>query len=242
MSQRPFLPGSKRATAPVPTLRTLSRRTQLKRFFITGLVILVPVTITIYVLRAIFNWMDGIFAPLVHGFLRIWFPEVRVPGLGLVLTVLVVLTLGWLSTQVAGRRLIRGMESALGRVPLARSVYGASKGILEAISAEKGEAFKQVVLIEYPKTNLFALAFVTGNARWGGLDPRLDDLLLVFVPTSPNPTSGFLLLVPQEEAIELSISVKEGIRMVVSGGVLLTSPPEAMASALHDAAEDEHVG
>lgn len=205
--------------------RTVPLKTRLKRFFITGLVILVPVTMAIFVLRLIFNYMDGIFAPLVNRFLRFWFPIEHVPGVGLVMTILVVLLLGWLSTRVAGRRIIRAMEDGLGRIPVAGAVYGATKGVLEAISAERGEAFKRVVLIEYPKQNLFALAFVTGNAHWGGVDERLDDVLLVFVPTTPNPTSGFLLLVPREEAIPLPIPVEEGIRLVISGGVLRPSLP-----------------
>ncbi|MGH9381552.1 MAG: DUF502 domain-containing protein [Thermoanaerobaculia bacterium] len=210
-------------TAPPHPPRAVPRRTLLKRFFLTGLVILVPVTLTLFILRAIFNYMDGIFAPVVNRFVQLWFPIDHVPGLGLVMTLLVVLLLGWLSTRVAGRRLIRAMEAALGRVPIAGSVYGAAKGVLEAISAEKGEAFKRVVLVEYPKSNVFAIAFVTGSARWPRVDERLEDALLVFLPTTPNPTSGFLLLVPRSEAIPLPIPVEEGIRMVISGGVL--TPP-----------------
>jgi uncharacterized membrane protein len=149
------------------------------------------------------------------------------------MTISVVLLLGWLSTRVAGRRIIRAMENGLSRVPVAGAVYGATKGVLEAISAEKGEAFKRVVLIEYPKKDLFSLAFVTGNTSWGELDERLQDALLVFVPTTPNPTSGFLLLVPRDDAIPLPIPVEEGIRMVISGGVLTPSlpPPIAVAAA-----------
>lgn len=214
--------------------RTVPLKTRLKRFFITGLVILVPVTLSFFVLRAIFNYMDGIFAPLVNRFLRFWFPIDHVPGVGLVMTILVVLLLGWLSTRVAGRRIIRAMEDGLGRIPVAGAVYGATKGVLEAISAEKSEAFKRVVLIEYPKQNLFALAFVTGNAYWGGVDERLDDLLLVFVPTTPNPTSGFLLLVPRKEAIPLPIPVEEGIRLVISGGVLRPALPDLRGGASDD--------
>ena len=139
------------------------------------------------------------------------------------MTLLVILLLGWLSTNVGGRKLIQLLEAVIQRIPVAKSVYSGTKGVLETISHEKTEAFKRVVLVEYPKANLFALGFVTGGARWGGVRQSLDDLLLVFVPTTPNPTSGFLLLVPRSEAVELPISVEEGIRMVISGGILL--PP-----------------
>jgi uncharacterized membrane protein len=192
---------------------------------VTGLLILAPVALTVFVLIQLFRWMDGIFAPLVDGILAAIFERpVHVPGLGMLLTFLVVLLLGWLSTRVAGRRLLRSMEGVIRRVPVAKSIYGATKGILEAVSADQTEAFKRVVLVEYPKANLFAIGFVTSGARWGAVDERLADLLLVFVPTTPNPTSGFLLMVPRREAIDVPITVEEGIRMVISGGLLLPQP------------------
>lgn len=193
---------------------------------ITGLVILVPVTLTVYILKQIFDFMDGMFSPVVDRALSPYLPGVHIPGLGFVLTVLVVLLLGWLSTNVVGRRVILATEKVITRIPVAKSVYSATKGVLEAVSVETSEAFKRVVLIEYPKANLFVVAFVTRWARWPIVDPRLADMLLVFVPTTPNPTSGFLLLVPRAEAIDLPISVEEGVRMVISGGILLPRIPD----------------
>jgi uncharacterized membrane protein len=220
-----------------PTLRA-----RLRRLLVTGLLILAPAALTIFVLVQLFQWMDGIFAPLIDRILAAIFERpVHVPGLGLLLTLLVVLLLGWLSTRVAGRRLLRWMEGLIRRVPVAKSIYGATKGILEAVSQDQTEAFKRVVLVEYPKANLFAIGFVTAGTRWGAVHERLADLLLVFVPTTPNPTSGFLLLVPRHEAIELPISVEEGVRMVISGGILQptlrvpeTMPPAAAAAAPPD--------
>ena len=201
-------------------------KTQFKRTLITGLLILAPVALTIFVLVQLFQVMDGAFSPVVDRILATALdrPGIHVPGLGMLLTLLVVLLLGWLSQRVAGRRLLRSMERLIRRVPVAKSIYGATKGILQAVSRDQAEAFKRVVLVEYPKANIFALAFVTAGARWGHLDERLDDLLLVFVPTTPNPTSGFLLLVPRSEAIEMPITVEEGVRMVISGGILLPRP------------------
>lgn len=196
---------------------------------LAGLLILVPAALTIYVLIALFRIMDGFFGPMVNRALRVFFPEARVPGLGLVMTLLVILLLGWLSTKVVGRRMIRGFERLIQRVPVGRTIYASTKGVLEAVSKAQEEAFTRVVLIEYPKANLFALAFVTRGARWEAVDPRTADVLLVFVPTTPNPTSGFLLLVPRTEAIPLPISVEEGIRMVISGGILLPEIPELHA-------------
>jgi uncharacterized membrane protein len=200
-------------------------RARLRRLLVTGLLILAPVALTVFVLVQLFRWMDGIFAPLVDGILAATFERpVHIPGLGLLLTFLVVLLLGWLSTRVAGRRLLIWMEGLIRKVPVAKGIYGATKGILEAVSKDQAEAFKRVVLVEYPKANVFAIGFVTSGARWGHVDERLADLLLVFVPTTPNPTSGFLLLVPRREAIELPIAVEEGIRMVISGGILQPQP------------------
>jgi len=193
---------------------------------IAGLLILAPAALTIYVLIAIFRLMDGVFGPVVDRALSVYIPDAHVPGLGLVMTLLVVLLLGWLSTRVVGRRMIAGFERLIQRVPVVRTVYAATKGVLEAVSRDKAEAFTRVVLIEYPKSNVFALGFVTRGARWEGIDPRTADMLLVFVPTTPNPTSGFLLLVPRAEAIALPISVEEGIRMVISGGILVPEMPE----------------
>lgn len=198
---------------------------------LAGLLILVPAALTIYVLIALFRIMDGFFGPLVNRALRFFVPEARVPGLGLVMTLLVILLLGWLSTKVVGRRMILGFERLIQRVPVGRTIYASTKGVLEAVSQAQEDAFTRVVLIEYPKSNLFALAFVTRGARWEAVDPRTADLLLVFVPTTPNPTSGFLLLVPRTEAIPLPISVEEGIRMVISGGILLPEIPELHAAA-----------
>ena len=188
---------------------------------LTGLVILVPVTLTIYILKQIFDFMDGMFSPVVDRALQPYFPGVHIPGLGFLLTVLVVLVLGWLSTNVVGRRLIHAAESIIGRIPVAKSIYSATKGVLEAISFDQSDAFKRVVLIEYPKKDVFAVGFVTRSARWSSLDRRTADVLLVFVPTTPNPTSGFLLLVPRDQAVDLPISVEDGIRMVISGGIVL---------------------
>lgn len=206
---------------------------------IAGLLILVPAALTVYVLIVLFRVMDGIFGPLVNRALRVFIPEAHVPGLGLVMTLLVVLLLGWLSTNVVGHRMILGFERMVQRVPVGRTIYASTKGVLDAVSRAQGEAFTRVVLIEYPKENIFALAFVTRGARWEAVDPRTADLLLVFVPTTPNPTSGFLLLVPRTEAIPLSISVEEGIRMVISGGILLPEIRELHSQARPEEEEEE---
>jgi len=199
------------------------QRHPLRNLLLGGLLVLAPVYLTVYVLTALFRFMDGIFAPLIDRTLRALLHErsLHIPGLGIVLTLLVILFLGWFSERVIGRRILDSIEGFIRRIPVAKSVYGATKGVLEAVSRDQADAFKRVVLVEYPRRGIYGIGFVTGGgARWGD-DPRIrEDLVPVFVPTTPNPTSGFLLLVPPAEIIECQMTVEEGVRMIVSGGIL----------------------
>jgi uncharacterized membrane protein len=197
-------------------------RTRLRNLLFAGLLILAPVYLTIYVLVLLFRFMDGIFAPLIDRTLATFLGErtLHIPGLGIVLTLVVVLFLGWLSRQVVGQRILHGIENLIRRIPIAKSVYGATKGVLEAVSRDQADAFKRVVLIEYPRKGIYGIAFVTGSAAQWGSDPEVEEMVPVFVPTTPNPTSGYLLLVPQREILECPMTIEEGIRMVVSGGIL----------------------
>jgi uncharacterized membrane protein len=201
------------------------RHHRLRNTLIAGLLTLAPLFVTAYVLRLLFRFMDGIFAPLIDRALGAVFgvPRVHVPGLGALLTLTVIFFLGWLSASVVGREILEGAEGLIRRIPIAKTIYGATKQVLDAVSRDQeSAAFKRVVLIEYPRRGLFGLGFVTGGeARWPSGDPRVDgELVPVFVPHTPNPTGGFLLLLPPHEIIEVDISIEEGIRMVVSGGIL----------------------
>lgn len=206
-----------------------SWRHRFRTVLLAGLLFVAPVFLTIYVLRVLFLFMDGIFAPLIDRTLRQVFPDssIHLPGLGILLTLAVVLCLGWLSTNVVGRRLLDSVEAFLLRIPVVKTVYGATKGVLEAVSHDQAEAFKRVVLVEYPRLGVFSIGFVTGSpSRWPMADLRADDdLVPVLIPRTPNPLSGYIVLVPPRQLIECAISVEEGVRMVVSGGIL---PPEAI--------------
>ncbi|HYH46197.1 MAG TPA: DUF502 domain-containing protein [Thermoanaerobaculia bacterium] len=206
-------------------------RTRLRNLLLGGLLILAPAYLTIYVLLLLFRFMDGIFAPLIDKTLATFLeePGIHIPGLGILLTLLVILFLGWLSTRVLGRQMIDGVEAFIRRIPVVRSVYGATKGVLEAVSRDQADAFKRVVLVEYPRRGMYGIAFVTGGpSRWGPA-PHDEELVSVFVPTTPNPTSGYLLLVPERDLIEVPMTIEEGVRMVVSGGIL--PPPMIVAQA-----------
>jgi uncharacterized membrane protein len=147
------------------------------------------------------------------------------PGLGLLLMLAFLTLIGMLTAGLAGRTLVRLGERLLSRMPVVRGVYGTLKQIFETVLAQKSRSFREVVLVEYPRRGLGAIGFVTGPTRGEIQSYSAEELVHVFVPTTPNPTSGFLLFVPKSELIHLDMSVEDGIKMVISGGIV--GPPAA---------------
>ncbi len=151
-----------------------------------------------------------------------------IPGLGVLALLLMLLVVGFFAAGLIGRMVFRLGESLIDRVPVVRSVYGALKQIFETVFADSSSSFREVVLVEYPRRGLWAVGFITGRTR-GEVRDRIDrDLVNVFLPTTPNPTSGFLLFVPREDLVHLDMSVEEGIKMVISAGIV--TPPRAAAA------------
>jgi uncharacterized membrane protein len=196
--------------------------------FIAGLVIVLPVGITVVLLQMMFTWLDGLFAPLA---LRL--TERHIPGLGIISTLLIVFGIGLLVTNIVGRAFVSLGEEIVAKIPFIRNVYYGAKQFLETLTAEQRRAFTQVVLIEYPRKGSYTLGFVTAETT-GEIQEKISEPLLnVFVATTPNPTTGFLLLVPRAEASVLPISVEDGIKMVVSGGIIHPlSPSEGPISGV----------
>ncbi len=190
----------------------------IRRYFITGLLILTPITVTAYIFWKVFNSVDGLLDPIQERY-----PLLDFPGFGFVVIVLVIILTGFFAGNFIGRRIISSGERILNYVPLIRRIYTAVKELSEVFLSDKKTIFRKVVLIRYPHPNSFALAFMTQEASeyFNGLAGR--DLVNVFVPTTPNPTSGFLLLIPKDEIIPVRMSVEEGLKMVISGGAFL--PP-----------------
>ncbi|BCV25633.1 hypothetical protein kuro4_24060 [Gelria sp. Kuro-4] len=185
---------------------------RLHTYFFTGLIIVLPFLLTLYFLWVVFGFVDGLIGPLLELILGR-----RVPGVGFVVTVGLILGTGALATNYLGRRFLGWGERLFTRVPLVRSVYQTLKQVIRALLSEQKKAFRQVVLVEYPRKGVYSLAFITGGKQDG------SDMLAVFVPTTPNPTSGFLLFLPEEEVTYLDMSVEDGLKLVVSGGVI--TPP-----------------
>jgi uncharacterized membrane protein len=188
---------------------------RVRRVLIAGLVVLVPAALTLATLVWLFRALDGVLGPSIAELVGR-----QIPGLGLVATVTIVAILGLVSRNVIGNRLVRAAESLVQGVPIARSLYSSTKGVLATLADRPADAFKRVVLLEYPRRNIWSVGFVTGSIKRRADAPPSGDLLTIFVPTTPNPTSGFLVLVPRAETTELRIPVEEGVRLVISGGIL----------------------
>ncbi len=190
-------------------------RHHLQNKFIAGVVIVLPIGVTIILLQMMFRWLDGLFAPLA-----LHITERPIPGLGIISSLLIIFGVGLLVTNIVGRAFVSFGEQLVAKIPFIRSVYSGAKQFLETLTAEQRRAFTQVVLIEYPKKGSYTIGFVTAETT-GEIQEKIPEPLLnIFVATTPNPTTGFLLLVPQKEAIVLPITVEDGIKIVVSGGIV----------------------
>lgn len=185
----------------------------LQRRFLAGLLILAPVVVTAWIFFKIFTSVDNVLAPLQQRY-----PIIDWPGVGFVVVVLLILLTGIFAGNFIGRRVISQGERVLYNIPLIRRIYTAVKELSEVFFTDRTTVFKEVVVIRYPHKDSFAVAFVTRKAPTMINSITGKTLLNVFVPTTPNPTSGFLLLVPADEVIHVPISVEEGLKMVISGG------------------------
>lgn len=194
--------------------------TWLRRYLIAGLLIWVPLIITVAVIDTLIGFMDRTLLLLPQQ----WRPEALlgypIPGLGLVLTFAIVLLTGLLAANLFGRKVVEAWESLLARIPLVRSIYSAVKQVAETVFSSNGVAFRKVLLIEYPRRGIWTLAFQTGGASREIQAHTAAEVITVFVPTTPNPTSGFIMMLPKSEVIELSMSVEEALKLVVSLGVV----------------------
>ena len=207
---------------------------RLRTYLLAGIAVTAPIGITIYLAVLFVKLVDD----RVRGLLPAEFDPSRylpfdIPGLGLLALLLVLLVVGFFAASLVGRIVFRLGERLIDRVPVARSVYGALKQIFETVFADSSPSFREVVLVEYPRRGLWAVGFITGHAK-GEVKERIDhDLVNIFLPTTPNPTSGLLLFLPREDLVPLDMSVEDGMKMVISAGIV--TPPRA---ATDDAGED----
>ncbi|MGE0255630.1 MAG: DUF502 domain-containing protein [Alphaproteobacteria bacterium] len=204
---------------------------RLRRWFFAGILVTAPIGITVYLTWLVLAFVDARVTPLIPG---VYNPNtylpIGIPGLGLIILLIVVTLIGAVATMLVGRTLVGWSEQIVVRMPVVRSIYSATKQIVETIVAQKSNAFREVVMFEYPRPGTWALGFVTGITEGEIQDLTEDEVINVFLPTTPNPTSGYLLFVPRKQLVRLSMSVEEGIKMIISGGIV--TPPDRRPLAL----------
>ncbi len=193
----------------------------LRRYIVAGLLIWVPLGVTFLVIKLLIDLMDRTLVLIPTPYRPENLLGFKIPGLGVALTVLVVIVTGMIFANLFGRRLVRLWEVILARIPLVRSIYSSVKQITETLFSAKGKSFRKVVLVEYPRRDLWTLAFVTGDTTAMFEDITGEDLVNIYVPTTPNPTSGFFLMVPKKDIIELEMSVEAGLKLILSTGVVV---------------------
>ena len=205
---------------------------RLRRILVAGMLIWVPVGITVFILRILVNLADQTLALIPEQFRPEALLGFPIPGLGAVLSLLLLFVTGLVAANVFGKRIISIWEAMLRRIPLVRTIYTAAKSFLEMILSGQHDSFSRVLLIEYPRRGVYCIGFQTSSTV-GQLDKHFSDKsVCVFVPTTPNPTSGFLVLAPEKDLIEIDMSVEDAIKLVVSVGVVVPDPsklPRAQA-------------
>jgi len=192
----------------------------LRRYFFAGLLVLLPLVITLWLLGWIVGLMESVLDSLPSSFHPSTYLPFAIPGLGAIFTLALILLLGFLATSVLTRRLLEIWDGLLSRIPIFRGVYTAVQKLVESIFGQGESGNRQVVMIEYPRKGIYTVGFATGLAG-GELEKRGDARLVnVFVPTTPNPTAGFYLLVPENEVQALAMSPEEAFKLIVSGGMI----------------------
>ncbi|KTD05157.1 transmembrane protein [Fluoribacter gormanii] len=199
----------------------------LRSYLLAGLVVWLPILITIGVLRFIIDLLDNTLALIPKAYQPEQLIGHYIPGFGVILSLVILLVTGVIATNYLGQRLVEWGESLLIKIPLVRSIYKAVKQVINAVLSTNSEAFRKVVLIEYPRKGLWSIAFQTGAGNTAINNKTKDEMISVFVPTTPNPTSGFLMMIPRSDAIELDMSIDEALKFIISLGVM---PPASEAA------------
>lgn len=206
-----------------------------RRYLSAGLLVWVPLGVTIFIIRFLVEAMDGFLSLLPPALRPDTLLHVHVPGLGLIVMFIVVLLTGMAVANLFGRKLVALGEALLARIPLVRGIYSGVKQLMETLFSGKGESFRKVVLLQYPRAGVWTVAFLTGEGRGEAQRLAGKDTVNVYVPTTPNPTSGFFLIVPRKDVIELDMSVDDGLKMILSVGVIVPDAPKPAAPPLASA-------
>jgi len=193
----------------------------LRRYLVAGLLVWIPLGVTGLILKALIDLMDKTLLLIPQQYRPEEWLGFTIPGLGFILVFLVVLITGLLAANIVGRSMVGLWESLLERIPVVRSVYAATKNFAEIVFSDSGQSFKKVLLIEYPRKGIYSLAFQTAT-NLGEVQGRTgEEMICTFVPTTPNPTSGYIIIVPKKDVIELDMEIDEALKMIISLGVVV---------------------
>lgn len=196
----------------------------LRRYIMAGLLVWLPLGVTILVVKMLVDLMDRSLLLLPAQYQPEQLLGMHIPGLGVIVAIVVVLTTGIVVANLFGRKLVALWEAFLARIPLVNSIYSAVKQISETMFSSNGNSFRKVLLVEYPRKGLWTLAFQTGTDIGEAQCKTGREVINIYVPTTPNPTSGFFIMVPKEDVVELEMSVDEGLRMIISMGSVVPHP------------------
>ena len=196
---------------------------RLRRYLVAGILVWAPLAVTWFLLKVGVGLMDKTLAVIPAQYQPDELLGVHIPGLGVILTIIVLLVTGVLAANFVGRAFVGGWESLMDRIPFVRAIYSAAKNFAEMVFSDSSQSFKKVLLIQYPRKGLFSLAFQT-SSQLGEVQGRTgEEVVCCFLPTTPNPTSGFIIIVPRKDIIELDMEVDEALKMIISLGVVV--PP-----------------
>jgi uncharacterized membrane protein len=191
----------------------------LKKYFLTGLLVFIPISLSIYILKIVSTTADRLVGLLPLRYDPSTYLPFHIPGLGFIVTLIVIFLVGLVTANFVGRKLVDGIGLLFSRIPLVRTVYTGAKEIVQTFILDRPSQFRQVVLVEYPRKGIYCIAFVTGSPS-GELASKVGaDFVNVFVPTTPNPTSGFYILVSREETIPLNITIEDAFKLIMSAGM-----------------------
>jgi len=198
---------------------------RIRGYFLAGILVTAPISITVYLTYIFLTFVDKQVGKILpHEWYDALWGGTTFPGIGLLIAISFFIVIGWFATNFLGRLFIRISEYIVHRMPIIRTLYGAIKQIFETIMASQSQAFREVVMLEYPRKGVWSIGFVTGVTEGEVKNLTKEETINVFVPTTPNPTSGYLLFVPKKELHYLHMSVEEGIKLVVSAGII--TPPD----------------
>ena len=198
----------------------------LKRYFITGLLVIIPIWGTYLVLSALLRFLEGFLGSFLKSY-----DKVYIPGMGIIALFIFILLVGLFTTNFIGRKIMALWEDTMKKVPLVRNVYSVLKHVVDTVSLQGEEQFSRVVFLEFPREGMYSIGFVTGVMRGEVQNLSGDRVVSVFIPTTPNPTTGYFLFVPESKLIPSSMGVEDGMKIVISGGLYSPAVVDKMVSS-----------